>query len=150
IMPSENPSYIQTAELAEMLFPEAGERWLATRTPYISPKTFHEYELNLRTIGKAFGEAKLCEITADQIRTYQAMRTSQHCGPSGVNHECSVLQQMLKRIGRWAEMAHDYQALPRPGSGRGRALEPGRRSGCSKYLQPIRIGKRHFYLRSSQ
>jgi hypothetical protein len=74
--------------------PEAGELWLASRTPYISPKTFHEYELNLRTLGKAFGETKLREITADQIRAYQAMRTSQKCGPSGVNHECSVLQQI--------------------------------------------------------
>jgi len=48
-----------------MLFPDAGEIWLASRTPYISPKTFHEYELNLRTLGKAFRETKLREITAD-------------------------------------------------------------------------------------
>ena len=39
-MQNENPWYIETAELAEMLFPEAGEIWLASRTPYISPKTF--------------------------------------------------------------------------------------------------------------
>ena len=69
-MQSENPWYVTTAELAEMLFPEAGELWLASRTPYISPKTFHEYELNLRTLGKAFEETKLREITADQIRMY--------------------------------------------------------------------------------
>jgi site-specific recombinase XerC len=31
---------------------------------------------------------------------------------------------MLKRIGRWADIEHDYQALPLPKSGRGRALEP--------------------------
>jgi hypothetical protein len=40
-MQNENPWYIETAELADMLFPEAGELWLASRTPYISPKTFH-------------------------------------------------------------------------------------------------------------
>ena len=118
---SENPWYVATAELAEILFPEAGELWLASRTPYISPKTFHEYELNLRTLGKAFGETKLHEITANQIRVFQAMRTSQKCGPSGGNHECSVLQQMLKRIGKWHEIEHQFQALPIPDHGPGRA-----------------------------
>src|SRR5438067_5018480 len=127
-MQSENPWYIQTAELAEMLFPEAGELWLASRTPYISPKTFREYELNLRTLGRAFGETKLREITADQIRVYQAMRTSQKCGPSGVNHECSVLQQMLKRIGKWDETEPQYQALRLLDRGPGRVLSPDERT----------------------
>ena len=127
-MQNENPWYIQTAELAEMLFPEAGELWLASRTPYISPKTFHEYELNLRTLGRAFGETKLREITADQIRAYQAMRTSQKSGPSGVNHECSVLQQMLKRIGKWHEIEPQYQALRLLDRGPGRVLSPEERT----------------------
>jgi integrase len=127
-MQNENPWYIETAELADMLFPEAGELWLASRTPYISPKTFHEYELNLRTLNRAFGETKLREITADQIRTYQAMRTSQKCGPSGVNHECSVLQQMLKRIGKWREIEHQFQALRLPDNGPGRVLSPEERT----------------------
>ncbi len=39
-----------------MLFPDAAEVWLATRTPYISAKTFHEYELNIRTLSKFFGD----------------------------------------------------------------------------------------------
>lgn len=127
-MPSENPWYIQTAELAEMLFTEAGEVWLASRTPYISPKTFHEYEMNLRTLGRAFGATRLREITADQIRAYQAMRTSQKCGPSGVNHECSVLQQMLKRIGKWQEIEPQFQALRLPDNGPGRVLSPDERT----------------------
>jgi Phage integrase, N-terminal SAM-like domain len=131
-MQSENPWYIATAELAEMLFPEAGEIWLASRTPYISSKTFHEYELNLRTLGKAFGETKLREITADQIRAYQAMRTSQKCGPSGVNHECSVLQQMLKRIGKWHEIEPQYQALRMLDNGPGRVLSPEERTRLFK------------------
>ncbi len=127
-MQSEDPWYIQTAELAEMLFPEAGELWLASRMPYISPKTAHEYELNLRTLGRAFGETKLREITADEIRAYQAMRTNQKCGPSGVNHECSVLQQMLKRIGKWQEIEPQFQAMRLPSRGPGRALSPEERT----------------------
>jgi integrase len=123
-----NPWYIETAELAEMLFPEAGEIWLASRTPYISPKTFHEYELNLRTLGKTFAETKLREITADQIRAYQAMRTSQKCGPSAVNHECSVLQQMLKRIAKWHEIEPQYQAMRPLDRGPGRVLSSEERT----------------------
>ncbi len=131
-MQSENPWYVATAELAEMLFPEAGELWLASRTPYISPKTFHEYELNLRTLGKAFEETKLREITADQIRMYQAMRINQKCGPSGINHETSVLQQLLKRIGKWREIESQFQALPLPDRGPGRVLSPEERTRLFK------------------
>ncbi len=39
-MQNENPWYIETAELAEMLFPEAGEIWLASRTPYITKRHY--------------------------------------------------------------------------------------------------------------
>lgn len=131
-MQSENPWYVQTAELAEMLFPEAGELWLASRTPYISPKTFHEYELNLRTLGRAFGETKLREITADQIRAYQTMRTGQKCGAAGVNHEASLLQQMLKRINKWREIEPQFQALPLPDNGPGRVLSPEERTRLFK------------------
>ena len=35
-MQSENPWYIEAAELAGMPFPQAAEAWLASRTPYIS------------------------------------------------------------------------------------------------------------------
>jgi len=73
-------------------------------------------------LGAFFGEMRVQEITGDQIRAYQQMRLEK-CGPSGINHECSVLQQVLKRIGRWAEIAHNYQALPLSKEKRGRALE---------------------------
>jgi integrase len=90
---------------------------------YLSPKTFHEYELNIKTLSAFFREMRLQEISADQIRAYQKMR-GETCGACAINHECSVLQQMLKRIGRWPEIAHNYQALPLPKEKRGRALAP--------------------------
>lgn len=128
----EHAWYVDTKELSEMVFARAAEVWLASRTPYISAKTFHEYQLNIRTLQKFFGEMRLREITADQIRAYQAMRTSQQCGPSGVNHECSVLQQMLKRIGKWPEIGPQYQALPLPNNGPGRVLSPEERTRLFK------------------
>jgi len=110
------------SDLASLPFPQGADTWLETRRPYISAKTFHEYKLNIKMLGAFFGEMRVQEITGDQIRAYQQMRLEK-CGPSGINHECSVLQQVLKRIGRWAEIAHNYQALPLSKEKRGRALE---------------------------
>lgn len=117
---------MQTLPLTQLRFADAGQVWLETRRPYLSPKTFHEYTFNLKTLALFFGEMRLPEITADLIRAYQRMRMMQ-CGPFAINHECSVLQQMLKRIGRWAEMAPQYQPLPLPKEKRGRALRDEQR-----------------------
>ena len=95
-MATKNPI---TSDLASLPFPEAAETWLQTRRAY-----------------------RLQEISGDQIRAYQQMLET--CGPFAINHECSVLQQMLKRIERWPEIAHAYQALPLPKEKRGRALAP--------------------------
>jgi hypothetical protein len=95
--PTQEPHYI---DLRTCSFSQAASTWLESRRAYISAKTLHEYEINIRTLSPVFGEMRLEEITADQIRDYQRMRQAK-CGPFAINHECSVLQQMLKRIGRW-------------------------------------------------
>ena len=41
--------------------------------------TFREYELNIRTLSKFFGETKLAGIDADKIREYRRARIQQHC-----------------------------------------------------------------------
>jgi integrase len=112
--------------ITKALFPQAADAWLHSREPYISSKTFHEYKLNIKTLNRFFGEMRLTEITGDQIRAFQRARMSQ-CGAHSINHECSVLQQMLKRIGRWAEIAADYQPLPVSKAMRGRALRDDER-----------------------
>ena len=43
-MQSEKPWYIDAAELAEMLFPEAARSWLLTRRDHISPRNYVDYE----------------------------------------------------------------------------------------------------------
>jgi len=117
---------MSVAALTSLPFQEACDQWLETRRHHISAKTFHEYELNIDTLGKFFGEMRLTEIDADMIRRYQRMRMTK-CGPHSINHECSVLQQVLKRIGRWAEIGQDYQPLPLPKTKRGRAITPEER-----------------------
>lgn len=112
---------LPTIALTQLPFAQAARAWLETRRAYISAKTFHEYELNIKTLSVFFSDFRLQEISGDQIRAYQQMRRAK-CGPFAINHECSVLQQMLKRIGRWADVAPNYQALPLPKEKRGRAL----------------------------
>lgn len=110
-----------TPVLTQLRFLAAAQAWLETRRPYIAPKTFREYTLNIKTLNVYFADFRLNEITSDQIRAFQRARMAQ-CGPHSINHECSVLQQMMKRIGRWPELAADFQPLPLPKKMRGRAL----------------------------
>lgn len=109
---------LRSVSLTSVAFREAAEVWLDSRRPYISAKTSHEYQLNIKTLSAFFGEMRLPEITPDQVRAYQKMRLTQ-CGPFAINHECCVLNQMRKRIGMPFD---DYQPLPLPKEIRGRAL----------------------------
>jgi integrase len=109
--------------LRDTAFGRAAEAWLESRRPFLAPKTMHEYGMNIRTLAAFFGKVQLPEITADHIRAYQRARMAS-CGPSAINHETSCLQQILKRIGRWPEIAADFQPLPLPKTNRGRALSP--------------------------
>lgn len=104
---------MRTIALTQVPFKEAAEAWLETRRPYISAGTIRDYTIYIRTLAKFFGEMRLNEISADQIRAYQRARMSGAIW-SSINKETSVLQQMLKRIGRWPDIAFDFQPLPPP------------------------------------
>jgi len=109
--------------LAAVLFPEAARLWLDSRTPYISSRTAKDYQYYIARLAKFFGELKISEIDAEQVRAYQKARSAT-AGPQAVNHEVSILVQMKKRLGQWAEMAADYQPLSVPRRGPGKALTP--------------------------
>jgi integrase len=122
--PTAQPQF--NVALGNMLFPNAGSFWLQTRKPYISTRTYDEYKFNIKVLSKVFGEIKLGAITADQIRDYQQTRLGT-CGPVSINHECGVLQQMLKRAGQWFSIEPYYQPLPFPKEQRGRVLSEDQR-----------------------
>lgn len=107
--------------LATMPFNEAAEAWFNSRRPYLAPKTLREYRLHIRTLGTVFGNSRLADITADQIRNYQEKRLVEG-GPYSANHEFAVLRMLLKRINRWQEFEHTLQKLPLPKGKRGRVL----------------------------
>jgi integrase len=113
-----------TAALTQLPFSSACEAWLESRRPYISQKTHHEYQLNIRTLSAFFGELRLQEIDGDLLRKYQRMRQAK-CGPFAINHECGLVCLIRKRIGLPVE---DYQPLPLPKEIRGRALSDAERA----------------------
>jgi integrase len=115
-----------TVALGNMLFPNAASFWLQSRKHYIAPRTFEEYAFNIKVLTKYFGEMRLGAITADHIRDYQQMRLAT-VGPVSINHECNVLQQLLKRAGKWFSIESYYQALPMPKEQRGRVLSEDQR-----------------------
>src|SRR5882762_5583773 len=94
--------------LSSLPIGEAAALWIGTRKPFLSPRTVEDYEHYIETLAFFFGETRLSEITGDHIRAYQAMRQLR-AGASCINKECSLVQQMLKRIGRWSEIefTHD-------------------------------------------
>jgi integrase len=114
---------MRTDVLVSVSFDVAAQQWLESRRPYVSPRTFLDYSNYIKILAAFFGEMRLPEIGGDQIRAYQRMRMAR-AGASAINKECSVLQQMLKRINRWGEVGAHYEPLPLPKESPHRALTP--------------------------
>jgi len=103
---------------------EAGQAWLETRKPFLDKRTARDYGKYVIALLKFFGNVPLEKLAnRDLLRAYQIER-SKTCCPSTINHELSVLQQMLKRIRKWAEVEPHYEAIPLPKESVGRALTP--------------------------
>jgi integrase len=110
------------SDLSALTFAQAAPLWLESRRPYLAPRTYQDYAKYIVSLDRFFGVMRLPEITAEQIRAYQCARLAT-ASPTFVNKECSVLQQMLKRVGRWGEIATDYQSVP---VSRQQRMGPGR------------------------
>jgi integrase len=115
---------VPTTALTQLPFQSACYAWLESRRHHLAPRTFEEYELNIKTLAKFFSELRLQEIDGDLLRTYQRMRMAT-VGPVSINHECGLLCLIRKRIGM---PLTDYQPLPMPKSERGRALSEEQRA----------------------
>jgi integrase len=104
-------------------FPSAAALWLATRKPYLKDNSFYMAEQHINQLNKFFAHTRSRDIHPGHLRHYQRARGSnenqiwaRRCGPSIINHEMSVMQQFLKRCGRWGEFAEFYEPLPLPPS----------------------------------
>src|SRR5438034_9419713 len=106
----------ETCDLASMTF-----SLLESRRPFLHPRTYRDYVYCTKWLAHFFGRFRLPEITAEHIRKYQRERL-ERCGAHMINHECFLLQQMLKRVGRWEYVGLGYQPLPLPKNSPGRAI----------------------------
>jgi integrase len=110
--------------LAKMPLREAGIAWLDSRRQFLGSRTQKDYTFNIETLVKFFGNIRLEKLAnPDLIRAYQIER-GKTVGGSSLNHEMSVLQQLLKHIRRWHEVAPFYTPVPMPRESPGRAMTP--------------------------
>lgn len=109
-------------DLRSMKFRDGIEIFLESRKPFIRAHTLRDYKYCLKHLLPYFGKMLPTEITSDHLRDYQAQRYEE-AGSSWINHECSVIQQFLKRCGLWEkQIGIAYQPLPLPKDGPGRCL----------------------------
>lgn len=114
-------------ELAAHFFPKAAELWLASHSKHISARTIKDYKNWTSILARFFSQLTLQSIHIGHIEEYQTQRlnglvTGKKVGPVAVNHELTVLVQILKRAGLWGNLAPHYQPLTIPRSTRGMAL----------------------------
>ena len=116
-------------QLLSANFSSAAEKWLGTRERYLDPKTVPLYKHHLSQLCKYFGRFTIQDIHLGHLREYQTARLAnswlppggvrmspwtKRAGPSLINHELCLVQQILKRAGAWKKFGHHYEALPLP------------------------------------
>jgi integrase len=118
------------ASLAKLTFPKAAKVWMLIRAQShtLHPRT-HETTLGyLDALEKFFGALRLCDIVAGHLCGYQISRThnlvlaggreihpwKRKAGHSIINHELSVLGQMLTHCHLWHEIKPYYHPLQTP------------------------------------
>ena len=122
LVPREDPeSFTDENDLGSMTFRRAILTFIETRKPFLHPRTYRDYLYCTKWLIKFFANHRPNEITAMHIRKYQIER-KERCGPQMINHECSLIQQLLKRCGTWERVGIGYQPLPLPRESPGRAI----------------------------
>jgi integrase len=110
--------------VAKMPLYEAGLAWLDSRRPFLGPRTQKDYQRIIVTLAKFFGDIPLEKLAnPDLIRVYQIER-GKSIGALSLSHECTIIQQLLKYIRRWQEVAPFYAPVPLPRESPGRAMTP--------------------------
>ncbi len=115
------------ANVGQMRFSEAAPWWMRLReqNPALKARTHDATQGCLDALGKFFAALRLCDITPGHVRGYQLARRHNRvrvgdavlspwqraAGASCVNHEISVLGQMLRHCGLWHRIRPYYFPL---------------------------------------
>jgi integrase len=93
------------------LFAAAAETWLTTKIAHLSARSVIIERANLKHINPYFGKMLLCDIAADDIARYQAVRLEQDAAPKTINLEIGTLRAILRKNQLWATIQPDVRML---------------------------------------
>jgi integrase len=102
------------------LFSVAAADWLKTRTG-IAQSTERSYKLAISQLTKDFGKQLLCDLSGEDLASYQTRRKRDGVSNRTVNLELGVLRSILRRYRMWEPIAADVGFLKESASP-GRAL----------------------------
>ena len=119
---------IDPIEMRAMAFADAAVLWVRRRghDPNFRPRGLESVQSSEASLEKFFGRVKMSSITAGMLQSYQQARKEntfvvggavrhpwrKPAGHSAINHDLSVLHQMLAFCGCWAKIAPEYYPLP--------------------------------------
>jgi len=93
------------------LFSAAAESWLKAKTAHLSPRSVIIERANLKHINPYFGKMLLCDIAADDLAHYQALRLEKGAAAKTVNLEVGTLRAILRKNRLWAAIQPDVRML---------------------------------------
>lgn len=107
--------------LSHLKFQSAATKWLGTKKEYLDESTYKMYEHHIKSLNRFFGHHTPATITLGTIRMFQLARRDntnnvwrKPCGPSIINHEMSIIQQLLRHSGQWKRIGTGYKPLRLP------------------------------------
>jgi integrase len=100
-----------TAEFSRLPFSVAAERYLEERSVTAIQATVKQETSHFKSIGDFVGAKRLNQISADDVRQYQAHRLALGRHPNTVNHEVKALLRLLRRAKLASRLRDDVRLL---------------------------------------
>lgn len=91
-------------------FSDAIDQYMVDRKRDLKPSTFKTYTMNATRLKEFFQDMRLDAIHIGNLTAYQTER-SEVAGPTLVNGELSLLQQLLKQVRLWEPFTLTYKPL---------------------------------------
>jgi integrase len=104
-------------------FDKASEEWLELQHGRVAQNTISIAKTSLKHLRTVFGSRLLCDISPEDIDTYQQKRVREKAQGKTVNIEVGILRQIMKHNDCWLPLAEKVKPLP-VRKGIGRALAP--------------------------